>query len=111
MNVRVDEYLQDDNLALLVKLAKKDGNIKEMSIKDIQNAWLKNSLRLNRVQIFNCLIFKEMIKAITSCLGAKEVVADMLDAYEDACAEDTALEAAMTVFSKKKQLEFVDESS
>jgi len=52
-----------------------------------------------------------MVKSITSCLGAKEVVADMLDAYEDACAEDTALEAAMTVFSKKKQLEFVDENT
>ncbi len=57
---------------------------------------------MNRVQIFNCLIFKEMVKSITSCLGAKEVIADMLEAYEGACAEDIALEAAMTVFSKRK---------
>ena len=31
-------------------------------------------------------------------------MSDMLEAYESACAEDIALEAAMTVFGKKKQL-------
>ena len=34
----------------------------------------------------------------------------MVEAYEGACAEDIALEAAMTVFSKRKQLEFVEEN-
>ena len=48
------------------------------------------------------MIFKELLKSITSCLEAKEVVSDMIDAYEEACAEDTALEAAFTVFNKKK---------
>ena len=33
----------------------------------------------------------------------------MLDGYEEACAEDIALEAAITVFGKKKQLQFVNE--
>ena len=85
--------------------------MKEMTIPTLQNAWLKSSLRLNRIQIFNCLIFRELLKSIAACIGAKEVVSDMLEAYENACAEDTALEAAMTVFSKKKQLQYVEGKS
>ena len=65
--------------------------------------------RQNKVPVFNCMIFQELIKSIMACLGAKEVVSDMIEAYEDACAEDTALEAAMTVFDKKKMLNFIKE--
>ena len=109
MNERVEDLNRDNNFALLVHMAKRDGNIKDLSIPKPQNSWLNNTFRNNRVQIFNCLIFKELLKSITSCLEAKEVVSDMLDAYEEACAEDIALEASMTVFSKKKQLTFVKE--
>ena len=101
---RVEEYLKDDNLALLVHMARKDGNIRELTIPSLNNAWLQSSFKQNRTQIFNCLIFKELLKSITSCLEAKEVVSDMLDAYEETCAEDIALEASFTVFDKKKQL-------
>lgn len=88
-------------------MAKKDGNLKELMIPTLTHPWLKASFKMNRVSIFNCLIFKELIKSISSCIEAKEVVSDMLDAYEEACAEDIALEAAMTVFSRKKQLAYV----
>mgnify|MGYP001018985630 CR=1 FL=1 len=100
--MRVEELLKDDNLALLVHMARKDGNIKELSIPTLNNAWLQSSFKNNRSKIFNCLVFKELLKSITSCLEAKEVVSDMIDAYEEACAEDTALEASFTVFDKKK---------
>ena len=102
VNTRVDEFLSDENLALLLRMAKKDGNLKELMIPSLTHPWLKASFKMNRVAIFNCLIFKELIKSISSCIEAKEVVSDMLDAYEEACAEDIALEAAMTVFSRKK---------
>mmetsp|Transcript_40968 Transcript_40968/g.53667 ORF Transcript_40968/g.53667 Transcript_40968/m.53667 type:complete len:143 (+) Transcript_40968:1803-2231(+) len=98
----------DENLASLVSHARKDGQIKDLTIPSVQNAWLKASLRLNKVQIFNSLIFKELLKSLTSCLGAKEVLSDMIEGYEQACAEDIALEAAMTVFGKKKQLNYVE---
>ena len=88
-------------------MARRDGNIKDLSIPSLTNAWQKQIFTSNRMQIFNCLIFKELIKSISSCLEAKEVVSDMLEAYEEACAEDIALEAAMTVFSRKKQLAYV----
>jgi len=91
-------------LAQLVKIARQDGNIKDLTIPSVKNAWLGSLLRVNRVSIFNCLIFRELIKSLASSLGAKEVMSDMLEAYESACAEDIALEAAMTVFGKKKQL-------
>ena len=102
VNTHVEEFLTDDNLALLTHMARKDGNLRELTIPTLSNAWLMSSFRHNRVGIFNCLIFKEMLKAITSCLEAKEMVSDMIDAYESACAEDIALEASFTVFSKKK---------
>ena len=40
VNSRVDETLKDDNLALLVYMARKDGNIRELSIPSLNNAWL-----------------------------------------------------------------------
>ena len=33
----------------------------------------------------------------------------MLEAYETACCEDTALEASITVFNKRKMLQFVED--
>lgn len=36
-------------------------------------------------------------------------MSDMIKSYETACAEDIGLEAAMTVFGKKKQLLFAQE--
>lgn len=33
----------------------------------------------------------------------------MLEAYETACCEDTALEASITVFNKRKMLQFCDD--
>ena len=46
---------------------------------------------------------------MAACLQVKELISDMLDAYEEACGEDTALEAAITVFDKKKRLDFIKE--
>lgn len=61
---------------------------------------------MNRYQVFNSLIFRELLSSLSSCLKAKELVSDMLDGYEEACAEDIALEASFTVFGKKKQLNY-----
>lgn len=61
---------------------------------------------MNRFQVFNSLIFRELLLALSACLKAKELVSDMLDGYETACAEDIALEASFTVFAKKKQLTY-----
>lgn len=109
VNLRVEELMKDPNFGLLVVMAGKDGNLKDLSIPSLNNAWLQSRFKDNRAQVFNCLIFKELLKSITSCLEAKEVVSDMIDAYEEACAEDTALEAAFTVFGRKKQLNFIKE--
>ena len=111
VHTSVEEYLQDENLAALVQLARKDGQIRDLTIPTVQNAWLKASLTLNKYLIFNSLVFKEMLKSMTACLSAKEVISDMIGAYEEACAEDIALEAAMTVFGKKKQLNYVEKNT
>ena len=108
MNSRVTEFLSDGNLALLVDMAKREGNLRELTIPSLSNAWLNSNFKLNRVQVFNALIFKELLISLSACLKAKELVSDMLDGYEEACAEDIALEAAFTVFGKKKQLQFVN---
>ena len=108
-NTRVEDYMQDDNFSLLVKIAKQDGDLRELSIPSLTNAWLQTSFKLNRVQIFNCLIFRELMKSIMQSLCAKELFCDMIESYEEACAEDIALEASLTVFSKKKMLKFVDD--
>ena len=104
VNNQVEEFEKDGNLSLLVEMAKRNGNLRDLSIPYFQNAWLSSVFKQSRVQIFNCLIFKELLISLTSCLKAKEVVSDMLDAYEEACAEDIALEASITVFNRKKQL-------
>ena len=39
-NMRIDELMKDDNLALLVHMAKKDGVMRELSIPTLNNAWL-----------------------------------------------------------------------
>jgi len=83
-------------------MARRDGNLKDLSIPTIENAWLETAFKLNRIQIFNVVIFKEMLRLICSTLAAKEIVSDMISKYEEACAEDIALEAAMNVFGKKK---------
>ena len=45
-----------------------------------------------------------------SLLSAKELVSDMLAAYEAASIEDTQLEASLAVFSRKKQADFIKET-
>ena len=92
-----------------MKIAKKDGDLRDLTIPTLTNAWLNSSFKLNRVPIFNCLIFKELMVSIMQSLCAKELFCDMLEAYEEACAEDIALEASLTVFSKKKMLKFVED--
>ena len=91
-------------MGLLVDMARRGGNLRELSIPSLSNAWLISNFKTNRVQVFNCVIFKELLISLSACLKAKELVSDMLDGYEEACAEDIALEAAITVFGKKKQL-------
>lgn len=49
VSMRVEELLQDDNLALLVHMARKDGNIKDLTIPTLNNAWLQSSFKNNRV--------------------------------------------------------------
>jgi len=48
--------------------------------------------------VFNCAIFKELLKQIASCLQAKEIVSEILDKYMEAAIQDTALEASFAVF-------------
>ena len=96
-------------MAQLVRIARQDGNIKDLTIPTVKNAWLGSLLRVNRVLIFNCLVFRELIKSLASSLGAKEVMSDMIEGYEQACAEDTELEAAITVFGKKKQITYCND--
>ena len=50
-----------------------------------------------------------MLKSLAACLQVKELISDMLESYEEACGEDVAFEAAMTVFDKKKRLDFIRE--
>ena len=104
---RVADHLRDDTFALLTVIARKEGNMREQTIPILQNAWLTSAFQLNRKQIFNAVIFKELLKSLVSVLSAKELVSDMLAAYEAACIEDTQLEASLTVFSRKKQAEYL----
>ena len=56
------------------------------------------------------MVFKELLKSLVSLLSAKELVSDMLAAYEAASIEDTQLEASLAVFSRKKQADFIKET-
>ena len=103
------DHLKDDTFALLTAMARKDGNISELTIPTLGSPWLISAFQLNRKQIFNTVIFKELLKSLASVLSAKELVSDMLAAYEAACIEDTRLEASLAVFSRKRQLEYVRE--
>lgn len=58
VNARCNEFLQDANMGHLVDVAKRVGNLRELSIPPLPNAWLNSNFKLNRVQIFNCLIFQ-----------------------------------------------------
>ena len=102
VNNVVEEFTKDGNLAQLVEKARSDGNIRDLTISNVTNAWLLQVFKQNRHQIFNCLIFKELVNSLRSCLEAKEMVSEMLEAYEQACAEDIALEASFTVLGRKK---------
>lgn len=44
---------------------------------------------------------------MASSLQAKQLMADMLNVYQQASQEDTAFEAALTVFARKKELDFL----
>ena len=93
----------------MVSLAKKEGKMRDLSIPSLTNAWEINNFKQNKKKVFNVVIFKEMLKSMAASLTVKELLNDMLTSYEQACGEDIALEAAMTVFDKKKKLDFVKE--
>ena len=40
VNLGVEELMKDPNFGLLVVMARKDGNLKELSIPSLNNAWL-----------------------------------------------------------------------
>lgn len=102
--------MKDGYIKIGVDYARRGGNIADLTMPTgTLNAFYRQSLKQNKVTIFNCMIFKELLKQLISCLGAKEVMSDMLEAYEEACSEDTALEASFTVFNKRKMLQFVEE--
>ena len=83
--------------------------MREQTIPILQNAWLTSAFQLHRKQVFNVVIFKELLKSLVSVLSAKELVSDMLAGYEAACIEDTQLEASLAVFSRKKQADYLKE--
>ena len=93
----------------MVSLAKREGNFKDLNIPSLSNAWEISVFKQNRKKVFNALIYKEMLKSLAACLQVKELISDMLESYEEACGEDVAFEAAMTVFDKKKRLDFIRE--
>lgn len=48
INDRVTELLRDDNIALLVSLAKQDGKMNDLSIPSLSNAWMTSTFKQNR---------------------------------------------------------------
>ena len=82
VNDEVTEFLKDDQLNLLVSLAKKESNFKDLSISSLRNNWEASYFKSNAKKIFNALIFKEMLKSMAACLSVKELISDMLDSYE-----------------------------
>ena len=102
VNTQIDEFMHNPRFTQLVRMAQECGNLHNMTIPKLQNTWLISCFDLHKKQIFNVVIFKELLKSMVSCLAAKQLIADMLASYESACIEDTSLEAAMTVFQRKK---------
>ena len=45
VHVRATDYLRDDTFALLVVIARKEGNLREQTIPTLQNAWLTAAFR------------------------------------------------------------------
>ena len=102
VNKRVEEYENDTSVSVLVTIARKDGDFKQLTIPTLQSTWLCAAFQQNKKLVFNIVVFKELLKSLVSLLSAKELVSDMLAAYEAASIEDTQLEASLAVFSRKK---------
>jgi hypothetical protein len=99
---QVEEFMRDRKVIQLINMIHEEGNLADLTLPKLHNPWFKNCFDLHKKQLFNIVIFKELLKALVACLAAKQVVADMLLSYEQACVEDTTLEAAMTVFQRKR---------
>ena len=86
---RIEEYENDTSVSVLVSIARKDGDFKQLTIPTLKSSWLCAAFQQNRRLVFNIVIFKELLKSLVSLLSAKELVSDMLAAYEAASIEDT----------------------
>ena len=88
---------KDFKLSALVSRAKlANSNFSDLSIQEVPQSF-EDKYRQNRKLIFNILLFKELMKSLANTFNAKAKTDHMLQAYENAAAEDAALEAAITV--------------
>jgi hypothetical protein len=78
--------------------AKESGRLSDLSIRNLPSTF-KSTYQANKKTIFNILILKEMLKSLASMLEAKAKLDSILRAYENACSEDAALEAAFSITS------------
>ncbi len=57
----------------------------------------------SRRAIYSCVIFQEFMKEIAASLYTKELIAQMVEAYDQAYMEDIKLECALATFSKQSK--------
>lgn len=47
------------------------GNLQDLTIPNLNNTWLQSCFELHKKQLFNVVIFKELLKSLVSNLAAK----------------------------------------
>jgi hypothetical protein len=106
---RIDEFLSEDaRLPLIVKAIRKEPDFLNFQIGNSQgnrlvseNPQLMEFYYKNKRMFRSVVIFQEFIKEIATMLLAKEMVVDMIEAYELCKREDIELETCIDLFNRE----------
>lgn len=106
---RIDEFLSEDaRLPLIVKAIRKEPDFLNFKIGNSQgnrlvseNPQLMEFYYKNKRMFLSIVIFQEFVKEVATILIAKEMVVDMVEAYEKCKREDIEIESCIDVFSRE----------
>ena len=112
VNERIDDFLSDDvRLPLIVKAIKKEPDFLNFQIGTTSNRLVSENPQLmeffnkNKRMFLSIVIFQEFIKEVATVIMAKELVVDMVEAYQRASQEDCELECCIDMVRRQKDWE------
>lgn len=106
---RIDDIFgENPRLPLLVRAVRREADLLSFTIIDqhkngivLADGMLMEMYARNKRLVSNIAVFQEFVKEVASMLCAKELVVDMVDAYQAIKEEDTKLECAMSMFQRQ----------